>query len=77
MYIGPNIPRLGLMRNQLFLGNNPPESLRKMIVSERILACLFVNTEQLVKARIALENPLSIESIAFKRLTAKARQQAT
>jgi hypothetical protein len=77
IYIGPNIPRLGLMTNQLFLGNHPPVVLQQMITEDPVLGCLYITTGKLGAARISLRNPASIESIAVKRLADKAKTQMT
>ena len=50
IYIGPNIPQIGLKKNTLFRGNEPPPKLKELIRQKPVISSLFVPTAALSQA---------------------------
>jgi hypothetical protein len=71
IYIGPDIPPLGLKRNTLYRDTpDPPPMMVEHIAKAPILGALYIPTRFLPKARWNLFNdPASVESLAFTVLT--------
>ena len=64
IYVGPNIPQLGLKKNTLFRGEEPPPRLRDLIVSTPVLRSLFVSTTRLAEVKAKLNKKGSMEHTA-------------
>ena len=69
MYVGPNVPQIGLKRNTLYRGNEPPAKLKELIKSKPILSALFVSTAGLAQAERSLNIKGSLENTAQKEMT--------
>ena len=68
IYIGPNIPQIGLKRNTLYRGSAPPPKLTELIKTKRALGSLFVPTSELAKAEKSLNIKGSLEHTARKQM---------
>jgi hypothetical protein len=68
IYIGPNVPQIGLKRNTLFRGNEPPAKLKELIKRKPVLNALFVPTAALSQAERALNIKGAVENTAQKEM---------
>jgi hypothetical protein len=68
VYIGPNVPQIGLKRNTLFRGNEPPAKLRELIQKRPVLSALFVSTAALSQAERSLKIKGAVEHTAQKEM---------
>ena len=75
IYIGPDIPQLGLKRGTLYRDPKPPEQLQQYTDKNPVIRCLYTATVNLALAKRNLKtDPNSVESIAYKMLTEIARK---
>lgn len=74
MYIGPNVPPLGLKRNTLFRGNEPPPKLKELMQRKPVLSSLFVSTAALSQAERSLKIKGSVEHTANKEMAEIVRK---
>jgi hypothetical protein len=70
MYIGPNVPQIGLKRNTLYRGSEPPAKLKELIRNRPVLSALFVSTAALSQAERALNIKGAVENTAQKEMVA-------
>jgi hypothetical protein len=68
IYIGPNIPQIGLKRNTIYRGNEPPAKLKELMKQKRVLGSLFVPTAALAQAERNLNIKGSLEHTARKEM---------
>jgi hypothetical protein len=68
IYIGPNVPQIGLKRNTLYRGNEPPAKLRELIKKRPVLSALFVSTAALSQAERSLKIKGALENTAQKEM---------
>jgi hypothetical protein len=68
IYIGPNIPQIGLKRNTLYRGKEPPEKLQELIKKRPVLGALFVPTAALAQAERSLKIKGAVEHTAQKEM---------
>ena len=68
IYIGPNVPQIGLKRNTLFRGNEPPVKLQELIKQKPLLTALFVSTAALSQAERNLKIKGALENTAQKEM---------
>ena len=73
IYIGPNIPVVGLKRNTIYREEIMPEGLAKYAVLKPVVKSLFVSTATLAVAEKNLSKPGSLEHHANKEMLAYAR----
>ena len=68
IYIGPNVPQIGLKRNTLYRGNEPPPKLKELMKKKPVLSALFVSTAALSQAERSLNIKGSLENTAQKEM---------
>jgi hypothetical protein len=68
IYIGPNVPQIGLKRNTLYRGNEPPARLQQLIKQKPVLSALFVPTAALAQAERSLKIKGAVENTAQKEM---------
>ena len=68
IYIGPNIPQIGLKKNTLFRGNEPPPKLKELIRQKPVISSLFVPTAALSQAERSLKIKGAVENTAQKEM---------
>jgi hypothetical protein len=68
MYIGPNVPQIGLKRNTLYRGSEPPPKLKELMKKKPILGSLFVSTAALAQAERSLNIKGAVENTAQKEM---------
>lgn len=68
MYIGPNILRLGLKFNTLYLVEELPPGLEKLVKDNPILATLYVPTSQISRAIANIPKPGTAENLAYSQI---------
>jgi hypothetical protein len=76
MYIGPDIPPLGLKRNTLYRDTpDPPPMMQEHIAKTPILGALYIPTGMLAQARWNLfKDRNSLEHLAFEILAEIGRK---
>ena len=67
-YIGPNLPQIGLKRNTLYRGNQPPPKLAELMKKKPVLSALFVSTAALAQAERSLNIKGAVENTAQKEM---------
>jgi hypothetical protein len=73
IYIGPNIPVMGLKRNTIYREGTMPEPLAKYAALKPVVKALFVSTAALAAAEKNLSKPGSLEHHANKEMMAYAK----
>jgi hypothetical protein len=73
IYIGPNIPQIGLKRNTIYRDATVPDGLAKYAVLKPAVKALFVPTTQLAAAEKKKAKQGSLEFLANKELLAYAK----
>jgi hypothetical protein len=73
IYIGPNIPVVGLKRNTIYREGVMPDALEKYAVLKPVVRSLFVSTAQLAIAEKNMSKPGSLEYHANKEMLAYAK----
>jgi hypothetical protein len=73
IYIGPNIPVIGLKRNTIYRESVMPDALAKYATIKPVVRSLFVSTAQLATAEKNLSKPGSLEYHANKEMLAYAK----
>jgi hypothetical protein len=73
IYIGPNIPVVGLKRNTIYRDEVMPEALAKYAAIKPVVKSLFVSTAGLAAAEKNLSKPGSLEHHANKEMMAYAK----
>jgi hypothetical protein len=73
IYIGPNIPAVGLKRNTIHREEIMPDALAKYAAIKPVVKSLFVSTARLAEAEKNLSKPGSLEHHAYKEMTAYAK----
>ena len=73
IYVGPNIPQIGLKKNTLYRGEEPPPRLRDLIVSKPVLRSLFISTKRLAEVQTKLNKKGSMEHTANQEMLAIAK----
>lgn len=68
IYLGPNVPQIGLKRNTLYRGSEPPPKLAELMKKKPVLSALFVSTAALAQAERALSIKGSVENTAQKEM---------
>jgi hypothetical protein len=68
VYIGPNVPQIGLKRNTLYRENSPPAKLAELIKKRPVLSALFVPTSGLAQAERSLRIKGAVEHTAQKEM---------
>lgn len=67
IYIGPDIPPLGLKRTTLYRDEpQPPYGMREYVAVNPVLGALYVRTDGLAQAKLNLKNHNSVEYLAFE-----------
>jgi hypothetical protein len=73
IYLGPNVPVVGLKRNTIYRENVMPDALAKYAVLKPVVKALFVPTTQLAIAEKNLSKPGSLEYHANREMLAYAK----
>jgi hypothetical protein len=73
VYIGPNIPQVGLKRNTIYRDSTLPDALAKYAVLKPAVKSLFVPTTHLAVAEKNKAKQGSLEFLANKELLAYAK----
>jgi hypothetical protein len=73
VYIGPNVPNVGLKRNTIYRDSTLPDALAKYAALKPAVKALFVPTTYLATAAKNLEKPGSLEYQANKEMLAYAK----
>jgi hypothetical protein len=73
VYIGPNIPVVGLKRNTIYREGIMPDALAKYAALKPVVRSLFVSTAELATAEKNLSRPGSLEYHANKEMIAYAK----
>lgn len=68
IYIGPNVPQIGLKRNTLYRGKEPPAKLAELIRKRPVVGALFVPTAALSQAERNLRIKGALENTAQKEM---------
>ena len=74
IYIGPNLPQIGLKRNTLYRSNDPPAKLKELIKKKPTIGSLFVSTAGLAQAERSLNIKGAVENTAQKELAELAKK---
>ena len=73
IYVGPNLPAIGLKQFTLYLTSKPPELLAEFIKLKPAIGSLYIPTMKLAKTRGKLQEKGSLEQQASQQLTALAK----
>jgi len=73
IYIGPNVPAVGLKRNTIYREGIMPDALAKYAALKPVVKALFVSTATLAVAEKNLSKPGSLEHHAQKEMLAYAK----
>lgn len=78
IYIGPNLPVVGLKQFTIYQTEKPPELLAGFIKTKPAIGCLYISTATLAAVRGNLGRKGSLEQQAAQQLTvlAKAHEAA-
>jgi hypothetical protein len=73
IYIGPNVPSLGLKKNTIYRSDTMPDTLSKIAVTRPVVRSLFVSTADLAAATKNLGKKGTLEYVASEELRSMAK----
>jgi hypothetical protein len=77
IWAGPTIPRLGIRKNMLILGSNPPPQLKNFIETKPMYRSLFIPTTRIAEVRENIRMLNSMENISYLEIVKFNREKVT